>query len=197
MSPREKQFHTKCQEEVYRTVKSHLDDLVEEHFDDAHTPDGSPFDEVDPDVNLGAPEPVAEREREPEPEPIWHLRSTQAERDCVRHTLGEKYEGHAAAVLRLIATRPGLRTPEYATLEAVVTDLVAAYMYLHTSEEMINSALRSGEPGPAASAAVNQECSSEVWFGTMSRITRSPTSCASRISASASPSVPNGGWMSR
>jgi adenylate cyclase len=30
-----KQFHTKCQEEVYRTVKSHLDDLVEEHFDDA------------------------------------------------------------------------------------------------------------------------------------------------------------------
>jgi hypothetical protein len=35
MSPREKQFHTKCQEEVYRTVKSHLDDLVEEHFDDA------------------------------------------------------------------------------------------------------------------------------------------------------------------
>src|ERR1051325_3742970 len=30
-----KQFHTKCQEEVYRSVKSHLDDLVEEHFDDA------------------------------------------------------------------------------------------------------------------------------------------------------------------
>jgi hypothetical protein len=30
-----KQFHTKCQEEVYRAVKSHLDDLVEEHFDDA------------------------------------------------------------------------------------------------------------------------------------------------------------------
>jgi len=30
-----KQFHTKCQEEVYRTVKSHLDELVEEHFDDA------------------------------------------------------------------------------------------------------------------------------------------------------------------
>ena len=30
-----KQFHTKCQEEVYRAVKSHLDELVEEHFDDA------------------------------------------------------------------------------------------------------------------------------------------------------------------
>jgi len=30
-----KRFHTKCQEEVYRAVKSHLDDLVEEHFDDA------------------------------------------------------------------------------------------------------------------------------------------------------------------
>src|SRR6266508_1404382 len=30
-----KQFHTKSQEEVYRAVKSHLDELVEEHFDDA------------------------------------------------------------------------------------------------------------------------------------------------------------------
>jgi type III secretion system-like peptide-binding chaperone len=30
-----KQFHTKSQEEVYRAVKSYLDELVEEHFDDA------------------------------------------------------------------------------------------------------------------------------------------------------------------
>ena len=30
-----KRFHTKSQEEVYRAVKSHLDELVEEHFDDA------------------------------------------------------------------------------------------------------------------------------------------------------------------
>jgi len=30
-----KKFHTKSQEEVYRAVKSHLDELVEEHFDDA------------------------------------------------------------------------------------------------------------------------------------------------------------------
>src|SRR5687767_14132766 len=36
MSPaRTKQFHTQCQEEVYRQVKSYLDELVEEHFDDA------------------------------------------------------------------------------------------------------------------------------------------------------------------
>src|SRR5688500_2631989 len=36
MSPvREKQFHTQCQEEVYRQVKAYLDELVEEHFDDA------------------------------------------------------------------------------------------------------------------------------------------------------------------
>jgi hypothetical protein len=32
---REKRFHTKCQEEVYRKVKSYLDELVDEHFDDA------------------------------------------------------------------------------------------------------------------------------------------------------------------
>ena len=32
---RTKQFHTTCQEEVYRTVKGYLDDLVEEHFDNA------------------------------------------------------------------------------------------------------------------------------------------------------------------
>ena len=34
-APRAKQFHTQCQEEVYRQVKTHLDELVEEHFDDA------------------------------------------------------------------------------------------------------------------------------------------------------------------
>lgn len=33
-SPR-KEFHTQCQEEVYRQVKSYLDELVDEHFDDA------------------------------------------------------------------------------------------------------------------------------------------------------------------
>jgi hypothetical protein len=30
-----RQFHTQCQEEVYRQVKSFLDELVDEHFDDA------------------------------------------------------------------------------------------------------------------------------------------------------------------
>ena len=30
-----KEFHTQCQEEVYRQVKTYLDELVEEHFDDA------------------------------------------------------------------------------------------------------------------------------------------------------------------
>ena len=33
--PRTKEFHTHCQEEVYRQVKTYLDELVEEHFDDA------------------------------------------------------------------------------------------------------------------------------------------------------------------
>jgi hypothetical protein len=32
---RTKQFHTQCQEEVYRAVKSYLDELTDEHFDDA------------------------------------------------------------------------------------------------------------------------------------------------------------------
>lgn len=32
---RTKTFHTECQEEVYRQVKSYLDELVDEHFDDA------------------------------------------------------------------------------------------------------------------------------------------------------------------
>ena len=34
---------------------------------------------------------------------------------------------------------------------------------------------RSGEPGPAASAAWNQACRSETWFGTMSMIVRMPS----------------------
>ena len=32
---REKRFHTQGQEKVYRQVKSYLDELVDEHFDDA------------------------------------------------------------------------------------------------------------------------------------------------------------------
>jgi len=32
---RTKRFLTRCQEEVYRQVKSYLDELVDEHFDDA------------------------------------------------------------------------------------------------------------------------------------------------------------------
>jgi hypothetical protein len=32
---RTREFHTECQEEVYRQVKTYLDELVEEHFDDA------------------------------------------------------------------------------------------------------------------------------------------------------------------
>ncbi len=32
---RKKEFNTACQEEVYRQVKSYLDELVDEHFDDA------------------------------------------------------------------------------------------------------------------------------------------------------------------
>ena len=35
MAIRTKQFHTRCQEDVDRQVKSHLDELVDEHFDDA------------------------------------------------------------------------------------------------------------------------------------------------------------------
>ena len=36
MAPsKEKRFHSQCQEDVYRTVKSYLDELVDEHFDDA------------------------------------------------------------------------------------------------------------------------------------------------------------------
>ena len=33
--PPNKQFHTQCQEEVYRQIKTYLDELTEEHFDDA------------------------------------------------------------------------------------------------------------------------------------------------------------------
>ena len=35
MAAPDKRFHTQCQEEVYRQVKSYLDELVDEHFDDA------------------------------------------------------------------------------------------------------------------------------------------------------------------
>ena len=56
---------------------------------------------------------------------------------------------------------------------------------------------RSGDPGPAASAARNHGCRSETWFGTTSTTVRMPSASASAISASASASVPNAGSMAR
>jgi hypothetical protein len=56
---------------------------------------------------------------------------------------------------------------------------------------------RSGDPGPAATAALNHGCSSEQWFGTMSMMIRMPRSWASSISFSASASDPKDGSMSR
>jgi hypothetical protein len=35
MPARKREFHSQCQEEVYRQVKAYLDELVDEHFDDA------------------------------------------------------------------------------------------------------------------------------------------------------------------
>jgi hypothetical protein len=43
---------------------------------------------------------------------------------------------------------------------------------------------RSADPGPAATAARNHRCWSDVWLGTMSSSTRRPTACASSTSAS-------------
>ena len=56
---------------------------------------------------------------------------------------------------------------------------------------------RSGEPGAAASAAWNQGCWSDTWFGTMSTIVRMPRASAAVISSSASASVPNAGSIAR
>ena len=56
---------------------------------------------------------------------------------------------------------------------------------------------RSGDPGGAASAASNQGCRSEAWFGTMSMMILMPRACASPINCSASASVPKAGSMFR
>ena len=56
---------------------------------------------------------------------------------------------------------------------------------------------RSGEPGPAASAAWNQAWRLETWLGTTSMIVRIPWSSASAMSASASARVPKAGSMAR
>jgi len=56
---------------------------------------------------------------------------------------------------------------------------------------------RSGEPGAAARAALNQGCSQEEWLGTRSMKTRRPSSWARAMNSSASASVPKSGEMSR
>jgi hypothetical protein len=118
--------------------------------------------EIDPELDLlvelePTPEPV-EPEPEPRPEVAADHRSTQAERDWMRHTLGVNYEGHAGTVLRMIAQQPELRAPEDDSLEAVVTDLVSAQVYLLASEQRVDASLRAGELGqllPFACCAVS------------------------------------------
>ncbi|CPU62381.1 Uncharacterised protein [Mycobacteroides abscessus] len=56
---------------------------------------------------------------------------------------------------------------------------------------------RSGEPSGDASAAWNQACWSDVWFGTRSTMIRMPRACAWARSSSKSASVPNSGSTSR
>ena len=56
---------------------------------------------------------------------------------------------------------------------------------------------RSGDPGPAASAARNHSCWSDTWLGTMSTIVRMPSAAASAINSSASSTVPNAGSITR
>jgi hypothetical protein len=56
---------------------------------------------------------------------------------------------------------------------------------------------RSGDPGPAASAARNHSCRSDTWLGTMSTIVRMPSAAPSAISSSASATVPNAGSIAR
>ncbi|MBV9843469.1 MAG: hypothetical protein JOZ47_00145 [Kutzneria sp.] len=71
--------------------------------------------------------------------------STQAERDWMRRTLGADYDSHAGAVLKMIARHPELRAPESESLEAAVTDLVAAQVYLMGSEQRMDAQLRTGD----------------------------------------------------
>ena len=56
---------------------------------------------------------------------------------------------------------------------------------------------RAGSPTGDATAWVNQACSVEAWLGTTSTTIRRPSSCARRISVSASARVPKLGSMSR
>jgi hypothetical protein len=56
---------------------------------------------------------------------------------------------------------------------------------------------RTAAPGRASIASLNHGWASEQWFGTMSTMIRMPSAWASRMSASASGSVPNSGSMAR
>ncbi|AHI01480.1 hypothetical protein KALB_8122 [Kutzneria albida DSM 43870] len=112
--------------------------------------------EIDPELDLLVELP--EEPEQPPAEVVVEPRSTQADRDWMRHTLGANYDSHAAAVLRMIARHPELRSPQDDSLETVVTELVSAQVYLVAKQQRVDASLRSGDLGqlmPFASCAVS------------------------------------------
>ncbi|MFB9909052.1 hypothetical protein [Allokutzneria oryzae] len=85
-----------------------------------------------------APEPVVVR-IEPD------HRSTQAEREWMRRSLGARYDHYANAVQRLLAERPGLRGAGGGHADAVVADLVAVQVFASAKEQPLDDALRAGD----------------------------------------------------
>ena len=70
------------------------------------------------------------------------------ERDWLRRSLADRYDAEAGSISRLLSEIPGLRGGTGETEEQVVTDLVAARLYLAGDTRALDDAVRAGTVGP-------------------------------------------------
>ncbi|MGW4994639.1 hypothetical protein ACWEQ3_44765 [Streptomyces mirabilis] len=70
------------------------------------------------------------------------------EREWLRTAFRQQYNDSAGAIARLLSQSPGLRGTAQSSTEDVITDLVAASLYLRGDGELLNREVRNATVGP-------------------------------------------------
>ncbi|MFF8880686.1 hypothetical protein [Streptomyces flaveolus] len=103
---------------------------------------------------VAAPRPTPARQPRPQPVPppaacaLPPRKGIGRERDWLRGAFRQQYNDGVGAVARVLSQSPGLRGTGQTSTEDVITDLVAARLYLRSDGSLLDRAVRDATPGP-------------------------------------------------
>ncbi|MBY8886053.1 hypothetical protein K7472_14470 [Streptomyces sp. PTM05] len=101
-----------------------------------------------------SPSPHLDRAPRAQPEPSRAAdiapsdQGLERERDWLRRGLGERYDTATGFVSRVLSEAPGLRGGAHHPGPDALTDLAAVHLYLAGATSAIDTAIRTGTPGP-------------------------------------------------